>query len=542
MMAGVAAGPGGGPAVAGRGGPVPLLHAELSQIHDCLRAEVDKLLSLAAALDESSRAAAGLRAAALGELARQLDFFFVVYHSHSKAEDEVILPALSAKGLAPEADDELRAEHSRQSSAFDRARALLAALRDPAKPDAALAALRAQLHELVASIRASVWLHLKYEEEELFPLLLHGRLGEAELEQIAGGILGNRSSELVKDYLDMTLRDLPAEQRGQVLDAILLTARGTRFASWMGHAGTKRVPDAPAEEDKPGRALPAGAVKTYHQCLGSRDCCPPPAAAAATGAAPPLGCKHYRRNCKLYYACCGELFTCRLCHDETVTARCAAVLTPVTRWHQADRYAVRKMWCMLCGHLGPVGAHCRACRAQMARYFCDVCNLLDDAEARPIYHCPFCNVCRVAKGLGQDMFHCMRCNCCMSTRLKQHMCRDNSLETGCAICLELLSEATRPVQLLQCGHLLHRQCYQQYVATNFKCPTCRKCALDMSVVWQKYDEIWAGLRLQGPPLDVALRCDECGYARPTRVNRLPPSIGTLPYQCPACRSYNTSWT
>jgi hypothetical protein len=38
-----------------------------------------------------------------------------------------------------------------------------------------------------------------------------------------------------------------------------------------------------------------------------------------------FGCKHYKRNCKLFAACCNQLYTCRHCHDEVAD-------------HSVDRY------------------------------------------------------------------------------------------------------------------------------------------------------------------------------------------------------------
>lgn len=39
-----------------------------------------------------------------------------------------------------------------------------------------------------------------------------------------------------------------------------------------------------------------------------------------------LGCKHYKRNCKLFAACCNQLYTCIRCHDEVAD-------------HSLDRYS-----------------------------------------------------------------------------------------------------------------------------------------------------------------------------------------------------------
>ena len=38
-----------------------------------------------------------------------------------------------------------------------------------------------------------------------------------------------------------------------------------------------------------------------------------------------LGCRHYKRNCKLFAACCNQLYPCIRCHDEVAD-------------HSLDRY------------------------------------------------------------------------------------------------------------------------------------------------------------------------------------------------------------
>ncbi|CAN0436848.1 unnamed protein product, partial [Laminaria digitata] len=116
-----------------------------------------------------------------------------------------------------------------------------------------------------------------------------------------------------------------------------------------------------------------------------------------------LGCPHYRRACKMLAPCCQRLFTCRLCHDQASD-------------HTVDREEVKEMLCMRCGTLQPMHSECRnpSCRPtdaeeksqsqgngrRMARYYCGICHLFDDAPAKDIYHCPYCNMCRLGKGLG----------------------------------------------------------------------------------------------------------------------------------------------
>lgn len=79
---------------------------------------------------------------------------------------------------------------------------------------------------------------------------------------------------------------------------------------------------------------------------------------------------------------------------------------------------------------------------------------------RQIYHCPYCNLCRVGKGLGIDYFHCMKCNACMSRSLLVHVCREKCLEDNCPICHEYIFTSNSPVKALPCGHLMHSACFQ----------------------------------------------------------------------------------
>ncbi|KAL0694854.1 hypothetical protein Bca4012_062034 [Brassica carinata] len=54
-----------------------------------------------------------------------------------------------------------------------------------------------------------------------------------------------------------------------------------------------------------------------------------------------LGCKHYKRSCKLLAPCCNQLFTCIRCHDEEVD-------------HLMDRKQITKMMCMKCMIIQPL--------------------------------------------------------------------------------------------------------------------------------------------------------------------------------------------
>ncbi|WOK93020.1 hypothetical protein Cni_G01712 [Canna indica] len=196
-----------------------------------------------------------------------------------------------------------------------------------------------------------------------------------------------------------------------------------------------------------------------------------------------FGCEHYKRNCKLLAACCKKLFTCRFCHDKVSD-------------HSMDRKVTSKMMCMRCLKVQPVGPNCKtpSCNGfSMSQYYCNICRFFDDE--RNVYHCPFCNLCRVGKGLGIDFFHCMTCNCCLGMKLKEHKCRDKILETNCPICCDFLFTSSEAVRALPCGHFMHSACFQAYTCSHYTCPICCKSLGDMAVYFGMLDALLAAEEL-----------------------------------------------
>ncbi|CAM9921763.1 unnamed protein product, partial [Phaeothamnion confervicola] len=274
---------------------------------------------------------------------------------------------------------------------------------------------------------------------------------------------------------------------------------------------------------------------------------------------PVLGCPHYRRACKLRAVCCGKLFTCRLCHDQV----------RLVMDHTMDRYNVREMLCMRCGALQPVAPDCQnsACCAYppplataadataavaMAKvaarepYHCGICRLFDDAPDKSIYHCPYCNVCRLGKGLGVDFWHCMRCNACISTGVADHKCITHSLESDCPICGVSMFTSTEPVKGLQCGHFLHLDCYREYIfradhfqhgqAFWYRCPICLKSMEDMTEYFSQLDAVVAS---QPMPAEYAgwtatVLCHDCEAYTLVPYHFCYHKCGNA-----ACSSYNT---
>lgn len=109
-----------------------------------------------------------------------------------------------------------------------------------------------------------------------------------------------------------------------------------------------------------------------------------------------LGCKHYRRQCKLQCSTCHAWTTCRFCHNEKVSD------------HELIRTDTKLMLCMLCTTVQPAAQYCNSCTCRLAAYYCNKCKLWDDDENKHIYHCSDCGICRVGHGLGKDFFRMWR--------------------------------------------------------------------------------------------------------------------------------------
>ncbi|KAG0057860.1 hypothetical protein BGZ83_000047 [Gryganskiella cystojenkinii] len=235
-----------------------------------------------------------------------------------------------------------------------------------------------------------------------------------------------------------------------------------------------------------------------------------------------LGCKHYRRGCKLKANCCGRWFNCRFCHDKACD-------------HAIVRSETKEMLCMHCSTIQPAAQNCSSCKAQLARYYCDTCKLWDDAPGKNIYHCVDCGICRVGKGLGKDFYHCKTCNVCLKFDLKNnHKCIERNLESDCPICGEYMFTSTSMVIFMPCGHSIHHKCHDEYVKTSYQCPTCWKALGDMSLYYAKIDSLLASQTMPPEYANIVsmVLCNDCEVKSEAPYH-------FLYHKCKQCNGYNT---
>ncbi|KAK1298760.1 hypothetical protein QJS10_CPB14g00381 [Acorus calamus] len=336
--------------------------------------------------------------------------------------------------------------------------------------------LATKLQGMCKSIRVALDQHIFREELELWPLF-DKHFSVEEQDRIVGRIIGTTGAEVLQSILPWVTSALTQEEQNRMMETWRQATKNTMFSEWLNEwwkdtPGTSA--QAPASENSTSSKEPdmQESLNQVDQMFKpgwkdifrmnqneleseirkvSRDSTLDPRRKAyliqnlmtsrwiaaqqklpqarkeeadndedVQGRYPSFrdpekqvfGCEHYKRNCKLLAACCKKLFTCRFCHDKVSD-------------HSMDRKATAEMMCMHCLKIQAVGPVCQtpSCnRLSMAKYYCNICKFFDDE--RNVYHCPFCNLCRLGKGLGIDFFHCMTCNCCLGMKLVEHKCRE----------------------------------------------------------------------------------------------------------------------
>lgn len=237
-----------------------------------------------------------------------------------------------------------------------------------------------------------------------------------------------------------------------------------------------------------------------------------------------IGCSHYKRRCLFVTPCCNKLYQCRYCHDENES-------------HYFNRRTVSELICIECNTRQRVKAECEKCGVRFGKYTCLICNLFDDEEKNQ-YHCYGCGICRIG---GRDrFFHCEVCNMCLPIQLKidGHRCVENVSRSNCPVCLEDIHTSRIPCHIPECGHLLHRTCFQELLSSgHYACPTCQTSMMDMKTLWDYLDaEVLATtMPKEYENYLVDILCKDCH-----KVSKVKFHIVGL--KCLHCGGYNTCRT
>ncbi|XP_034237643.1 RING finger and CHY zinc finger domain-containing protein 1 [Thrips palmi] len=233
-----------------------------------------------------------------------------------------------------------------------------------------------------------------------------------------------------------------------------------------------------------------------------------------------VGCCHYQRRSKFVTPCCNKVYTCRFCHDENES-------------HPVNRKDVTELVCTSCNTRQKVQARCEKCNLSFGKYTCLECKLFDDEDKKQ-YHCDGCGICRIG---GRDkFFHCEKCNMCLPIKLlNKHKCVENVSRGNCPVCLEDIHTSRMPCHIPDCGHLLHRNCFEELLTFgHYACPICQTSLLDMSKLWKYFDEEIKNTPMPEEFLNfkAEILCKDCHKESTVTFH-------VVALKCANCGSYNT---
>lgn len=235
-----------------------------------------------------------------------------------------------------------------------------------------------------------------------------------------------------------------------------------------------------------------------------------------------IKCNHYERNCSIISPCCKKEYGCRLCHDENED-------------HEMNRYQIANMKCLKCFAVQTPSQFCKYCFTEMASYYCDICKFWNNDKEKDIYHCDYCNICRIGLGLGKDKFHCDKCNLCLSIDVKDtHKCVENTSHSNCPICCEYMFTSREPLISMKCGHCIHQSCFDRLIQNDYRCPLCKQSVCDMSNLWEIMSNIIneSSIPIEYENATLDILCNDCSKYSNVKFNFMT--------KCEYCESWNTT--
>lgn len=241
-----------------------------------------------------------------------------------------------------------------------------------------------------------------------------------------------------------------------------------------------------------------------------------------------LPCVHYERKCLMVAPCCGNVYGCRVCHDELTQEEHGPM----------DRTKVTEIVCKECHTRQPCSNQCinSSCGVtEFAEYHCDKCNLWMGLEKRP-FHCEECGICRVG---GREQYrHCDVCSMCIHIdTFETHICLKDKYKNQCPVCREDMHTSRHAPQDLPCGHAIHAHCFRKLAGFDYRCPVCKKTVVSQRSMAAAWEARAMDIQSQPMPSDLARNVNIMCYDCEGKSQKLPWHF--LGVQCPQCMSFNT---
>ncbi|GJQ10884.1 hypothetical protein GpartN1_g2675.t1 [Galdieria partita] len=198
---------------------------EILRIHKAIRCELQKLYVVVTnlAVDEAPNPNS------ISAIAERFFFLRNMVNDHSKAEDNIVLPALEKR--LPGISKRYEGEHCEERELFSNVLQVLQALQCAGCEDECRTLLK-QLRALVRALHEELNGHLNKEEQNLWPKLIENFTKEEQV-AIVADIFGTMPSERLQEMLPWLIRTLTESEQSNMLKHILQVTHSTMFERWL---------------------------------------------------------------------------------------------------------------------------------------------------------------------------------------------------------------------------------------------------------------------------------------------------------------------
>ncbi|KAI8103324.1 hypothetical protein M9435_004663 [Picochlorum sp. BPE23] len=224
--------------------PVILINPidHIFQFHKALKQELKDLEKAALHLQQEATAAESwtsdsILCSMIPDLQTRFEFLRGIYRAHSRAEDEIVFPALESKETLSNVSHAYSLDHKQEEHLFQQVSSDVAAVGACMETFnlEILWSAASKLSRMCAAIRASLETHIRAEEKELWPLFTE-HFTVQEQEELVGIIIGQTGAEVLQVMLSWVTKSMTEEEANAMMFSLKSASKSTAFANWLGAA------------------------------------------------------------------------------------------------------------------------------------------------------------------------------------------------------------------------------------------------------------------------------------------------------------------
>ncbi|KAF8062684.1 zinc finger protein BRUTUS-like [Scenedesmus sp. PABB004] len=205
----------------------------------------------------------------LQQLDGRFQFLWGIYRAHSKAEDEIVFPALESKEALHNVSHAYTLDHEQEEQLFVDLERVIGRLKASGSAGEARE-LALTLRRMCAAVRASLETHVRAEEAELWPLFSE-HFTPAEQQHLVGVIIGRTGAEVLQALLPWVTGSFSEEEKEAMMGSLREATKNTMFDQWLDAVQAPGGAGAGAGAATTPRAEGLAAVAQYLSAPGAGD-------------------------------------------------------------------------------------------------------------------------------------------------------------------------------------------------------------------------------------------------------------------------------